>query len=306
MMSIGPCLPSQAAGSTFNYDAAFARNVGWLTQVEQRTLRTKRVAIAGLGGVGGAHLMTLTRLGVARFAIADFDRFDIANFNRQVGATTASLGRPKTVVLAEQVRLVNPEADIRIFEDGVTGENVADFLREVDCYVDGLDFFAFSARELVFGACARLGVPAVTAAPIGMGAAVLNFLPGRMTFEEYFRLADCSDTEKAVRFLAGLTPAMLHRGYLQDPSRVDLNAGFGPSTAMACQLCAGAAATETMKILLGRGRVLAAPWGFQFDAYTCRFKKTWRPGGNANPIQRVMIGVARRLYSRRTQSHSAT
>lgn len=46
----------------FEYDRAFSRNLGWLTEDEQRTLRDKRVAIAGLGGVGGVHLLTLSTL----------------------------------------------------------------------------------------------------------------------------------------------------------------------------------------------------------------------------------------------------
>jgi hypothetical protein len=63
---------------------------------------------------------------------------------------------------------------------------------------------------------------------------------------------------------------------------------------MACQLCAGIAGTEALKILLGRGKVLAAPWGFHFDAYRNRYVKTWRPGGNRHPRQRLMIAIIRR------------
>jgi len=280
----------------FEYDAAFSRNLGWVTEEEQRALRGKHVAIAGLGGVGGAHLLTLARLGIGRFTIADFDHFDIANFNRQAGASMDTLGRPKAEVMAEQLRAINPEVQLRTFDTGVTADNINLFLDGVDCYVDGLDFFAFAARELTFAACAQLGVPAVTAAPIGMGAAVLSFLPGRMTFEQYFCVQGCTDSEKAARFLVGLAPAMLHRSYLVDPSRVDLAARRGPSTVMACQLCAGMAATEVLKILLQRGPLLAAPWGLHFDAYTNRLKKTWRPGGNANPLQRLLLMVARRKY----------
>jgi molybdopterin/thiamine biosynthesis adenylyltransferase len=199
-------------------------------------------------------------------------------------------------VLAEMALQINPQLEIRRFGRGVDAGNIGDFLDGADCYVDGLDFFAFAARELTFAACARLAVPAVTAAPIGMSAAVLNFLPGHMTFEQYFRVQGCSDAEKAARFLVGLTPAMLHRGYLVDPTRVDLAAKRGPSTVMACQLCAGIAATEVLKILLRRGPVLAAPRGLHFDAYTNRMKTTWRPGGNANPIQKLLLVVARRAY----------
>ena len=287
-----------AKPAAFDYQTAFSRNIGWVTEAEQRALRAKRIAIAGLGGVGGVHLLTLARLGVGAFNIADFDRFDLANFNRQTGATLSTLGRQKLDVLGEMARDVNPEVDIRTFPDGVDQRNLDDFLAGADVYVDGLDFFAFAARRATFAACARLGVPAVTAAPLGMGVALLNFLPGRMTFEEYFRLEGQPESEQGLRFLIGLSPAMLQRGYLVDRSRVNLAAQRGPSTAIACQLCAGVAATEALKIMLGRGKVLAAPRGMQFDAYRNRMVKTWRPGGNANPLQRAALVIARRQLAR--------
>ena len=139
-----------------------------------------------------------------------------------------------------------------------------------------------------------MGVPAVTAAPLGMGASVLNFLPGEMTFEEYFRLDGFSEQEQALRFLIGLSPALLQRAYLVDPAAVDLAARRGPSTVIACQLCAGMAAAEALKIMLGRGKVYAAPVALQFDAYRGKLKRTWRPWGNRGPLQRVILAIARR------------
>ena len=56
--------------STFNYQSAFSRNLGWVTEGEQELLATKRIAIAGLGGVGGSHLLTLSRLGITQFNIS--------------------------------------------------------------------------------------------------------------------------------------------------------------------------------------------------------------------------------------------
>ncbi|HTE14831.1 MAG TPA: ThiF family adenylyltransferase [Burkholderiales bacterium] len=278
----------------FNYDSAFSRNIGWVTPSEQQALRGKRVAIAGLGGVGGAHLLTLTRLGIGSFHIADFDTFDIPNFNRQAGAMMSSVGRQKTEVLATMARDINPGLSIQVFEQGVTEQNLDAFLLGIDLYVDGLDFFAFSARKLVFPACAQLGIPATTAAPLGMGTAVLNFLPGGMTFEEYFCWDNCSEDEMALRFLIGLSPSMLQRGYLVDRSAVDFKARKGPSTPMACELCAGMAATQALKILLRRGEVISAPYGLHFDAYRNKLVKTWRPGGNRNPIQRLALWIAAR------------
>lgn len=285
--------------SSFSYDAAFSRNLGWVTAAEQARLRGKRVAIAGLGGVGGFHLLTLARLGIGAFHIADFDRFGIENFNRQVGASMSTLGAPKVEVLARMAADIDPEADIRVFAEGVETSNLDDFLAGTDLYIDGLDFFAFDARRAIFAACHARGIPAVTAAPLGMGAAVLSFLPGGMSFDDYFQWGDLPDEEKALRFLTGLAPAALHRTYLVDPSRVDFEAQRGPSTVIGCQICAGVAAAEALKILLGRGDVIAAPRGFHFDAYRNRFTRTWRPGGSANPLQRLVRAIARRQFATR-------
>lgn len=283
---------------TFDYHEAFSRNLGWFTEAEQARLRSARIAIAGLGGVGGIHLLTLARLGIGRFNIADFDRFDLANFNRQVGATMSTLDQSKLDVLHAQALDINPGIELQAFPQGVTDDNLGQFLEGVDVYVDGLDFFAFSARRATFAACHRLGIPAVTAAPLGMGAGLLVFLPGGMSFEEYFRLEGCDETEMALRFLIGLAPAGLHRPYLADPSRIDLANRRGPSTMIACTLCAGVAAAETVKLLLGRGPVRAAPWGLQFDAFRNRMATTWRPGGNRHPLQRLMIAIGRRQLLR--------
>jgi len=278
----------------FDYDKAFSRNIGWVTEAEQQQLRRSRVAIAGLGGVGGVHLLTLARLGIGKFHIADFDVFDQVNFNRQVGAGMQSLDRPKIEVLAEMARDINPEIEFTFFPDGVNADNVDAFLTDVDVYVDGLDFFVFEARRRTFAACEKKGVPVVTAAPLGMGTALLVFAPGGMSFEDYFGFEGCGELEMAVRFLVGLSPAMLQRGYLADMRRVNLAERRGPSSIAACQLCAGVAGVETLKLLLKRPGVRLAPWGSQFDAYRMRYVHTWRPGGFRNPLQRLMRYLVKR------------
>jgi molybdopterin/thiamine biosynthesis adenylyltransferase len=283
---------------TFDYGEAFSRNIGWVTEDEQAELRKKRIAIAGLGGVGGSHLLTLTRLGVGAFNLSDLDHFELANFNRQAGANVPHLGKAKLDVMRGAATDINPELEISSFPDGVSADNIESFLSGVDLYVDALDFFALEARRAVFAACAEKGIPAITAAPLGMGVAFLAFFPGQMTFEEYFLLAGHSEEEQAIRFLLGLSPAMLQMSYLADPTRVNLGDGKGPSTGMACELCAGMAGTQALKILLGRGDVPCAPRGVHFDAYRNKFARTWRPGGNANPLQQLTLWVARKRLAK--------
>ncbi len=278
----------------FSYDDAFSRNLGWLLESEQLRLQQTRVCIAGLGGVGGVHLLTLARLGVGAFSLADFDTYALANFNRQVGATMATLGKKKTDVMVAMARDINPDIDIRLFDQGLDATNLDAFLQDGNVYLDGLDFFALPVRRLVFARCRVLGIPAVTVAPLGMGAALLNFLPGGMSFDDYFQFEGQTEDEQALRFLVGLSPSMLQMSYLVDRSRVDLERRRGPSTAIAVQLCSGVAAAQVLKLVLGRGNVISAPRGLHFDAYRNELRRTWRPGGNRNPIQRLLLSVAKR------------
>jgi len=280
---------------TFDYKEAFSRNIGWITEQEQDILRNKRIAIAGMGGVGGSHLLTLTRLGVGKFNIADFDKFELANFNRQAGASVPHIDQEKAGTMDKLAHAINPELDIKRFEQGVTIDNLDEFLKGVDLYIDGLDFFVLDIRQKVFARCYELGIPAITAAPLGMGVALITFLPGKMSFEQYFKLEGHEPMDQQIRFLVGLSPAFLHQPYLVDKSRVNFVNKKGPSTPMACELCAGATATEALKIMLNRGKVQCAPWGYQFDVFRNKFKKTWRPWGNDNPIQKIAYKIASKM-----------
>jgi molybdopterin/thiamine biosynthesis adenylyltransferase len=286
----------KAGRNVFDANIAFSRTLGLVTPEELQTLRQKTVAIAGLGGVGGSHLLTLTRLGLGGFHLAEFDTFELQNFNRQAGATVDTIGRKKIEVMEEAARQINPGLRTQCYPEGITAANVDQFLQGVDIYVDSLDFFAFEARTRIFKACLEKGIPAVTAGPIGMGVALMNFLPGGMSFEEYFDWKDNdSDVDKAVKFLVGLVPSLSHRHSIVDRRFVNLAAKRGPSTPMACDLCAGFAGTQVLKILLKRGQVRAAPYSLHFDAYLERFysRKIWF--GNRNPWQKLKIALTHRM-----------
>lgn len=284
----------------FDYNAAFSRNIGWVTESEQQTLRTKTAAIAGMGGVGAEYLVTLSRLGIQNFHISDFDEYEVHNFNRQAGAFMSTIDQPKADTMLKVAHDINPEAQIKNFPEGINESNVDAFLEGVDIYVDSLDFFALAARKLIFARCKELGIPVVTAAPMGFGCAFLTFTPDSMDYETYFRFEDCdNEEEQYVKFLIGLSPAMLQRSYLVDPTRADFQKRVGPSVVMSVKLCAGIAVTNILKILLNRGDVVKAPWGLQFDAYKNKLKKTWRPWGNANPVQKLMFHIAKKIVLKR-------
>lgn len=288
----GP-VPDSVRADGFDRSQAFSRNLGLVQPDEQRHLQRSVVAIAGLGGVGGVHLTTLARLGIGGFHIADFDTFEIQNFNRQAGATVSSLGRSKVEVMASQLLDINPTVRLKCFNEGVHPGNIGEFLKGVDVVVDGLDFFAVEARELLFEEAERRGIPLVTAGPIGMSTAWLVFRPGSMSWKDYFAFHLARErSDKFLLFALGLTPRATQMSYM-DRRYVNLEEQRGPSLSLAVQLCAGVAATEVVKLILGRGKVLAAPYFHQFDAYKGKLvlgKLVW---GNRGWGQRLKILIYR-------------
>lgn len=273
--------------ASFDYGAAFSRNLGLVDSLEQNRLKHSVVAIAGLGGVGGVHLTTLARLGIGGFHIADLDSFEVQNFNRQTGAAVSTLGRPKIDVMAERLLDINPSAQLRSFDKGISPATINAFLHGVDVVVDGLDFFAVKARELLFDEAQRRGIPLITAGPIGMSVAWLIFKPGSMPWRDYFAF-DLAKTkfEKYLLFALGLTPQATQMSYL-DRTHVNLEEHRGPSMALAVELCAGVAAAEVLKLILGRGPVQAAPHYRQFDAYKGKLVKGQLHWGNRGWLQRL-------------------
>ena len=240
----------------------------------------------------------MARLGIGNFSIADGDEYEVANFNRQAGASINTVGRGKAEVMAEQALAINPNANVRRWDEKITGDNVDSFLDGVDVLVDGVDFWAFDARRMLFRAARERGIWVVTAGPIGFSTAWLLFDPKGMTFEDYFDLrSDLTPTEQFVAYALGLAPQMTQRPYL-DMSCIDGDAARGPSAALACQLAAGVVGAEVVKILLGRGQLRPVPFYAQFDAYRGILRQGRLFWGNRGPVQRIKRQVMRKLVEK--------
>ena len=297
-----------SALARWSYNEAFSRNIGLLTQEEQDRLRRSHVAIAGMGGVGGVHLITLARTGIGNFTIADPDCFELANMNRQYGARIDTLGQSKVEVMAEEVRRINPEAVVRALDESISADNVASFLEGADLVIDGLDYFVIQARRQLFREARRRGLWTLTSGPHAFGATLLCFSPSGMTFDDYFDVHNgMSEADQTIAFGVGGCPRPIHLPYLDFKKFFSFGERRSASAGLACQLASGMVAAEAVKILLNRGRVRPAPCYLQFDAYRQKLVKGRLLWANRHPAQRLKRWwLGRQRAARANQNPTAT
>jgi len=123
-------------------------------------LATSVVAIAGVGGVGAIAAEMLGRMGIGHLKIADPDIYETHNLNRQLFATTETLGRNKAVCAAERLRIINPECRVEVFERGIVLDNIEAFCEGTDLLVCQAD--RESSKTLLYRAAKRFRIPVVT------------------------------------------------------------------------------------------------------------------------------------------------
>lgn len=289
--------------TNFNYELAFSRNLGFLSRAEQNEISKKTIAIPGMGGVGGHHMHSLARLGFRRFKIADFDTFEQHNFNRQIGARISTLGQNKAEAMKRMILDIIPDAEIEVFTNGVSSDNYTSFLNGVDVVVDGLDLYVIKPRIELYDLAYDKNIPVVTAGPLGMGTSLLTFMPGQMKFSTYFDITTAmTESELLAKFLAGICPTFYYIRYLLYKEELDVKSGRVSSLHVGCLAATTALAAEVTKIVLGRGAITCAPDSIQWDFYLNKHKKNWRPFGNRNPLQRLMIFIIKRKMAQLSKS----
>ena len=125
-------------------------------------LSAASVLIIGLGGVGGYAVEALARAGIGRFGLVDFDVISESNCNRQILATTESIGRKKTELAAERIRSINPTAEVEIFDCFADESNIDAILSKVDpsYVIDAVD--TVSAKLAIISASQERSIKVLT------------------------------------------------------------------------------------------------------------------------------------------------
>ena len=146
-------------------------------------LKASRVAVFGIGGVGGYVCEALVRTGVGAFDLIDDDKVCLTNLNRQIIATRKTVGQYKTDVMKERIHDINPDADVRVHQCFFLPENADRFpFEEYDYIVDAMD--TVTAKIALVMKAQEMNIPIISS----MGA-------GNKLDAGAFRVADIYETK---------------------------------------------------------------------------------------------------------------
>lgn len=249
----------------------FSRNLGLVTKEEQQALQDATVAVAGVGGDGGLVAEGLARLGVGGFSLADPETFEAENLNRQNASSVHTVGRNKAEVLSQVIKDINPDARIKTYTDGVSPDNIDEFLSDADLLIDETEFTLPHLAVLLGRTARKKGIVMLTGFNVGFGTVVTAFAPGGQTIEAYLGLPEDVPVDSPMdipieKWLPRL-PDYIDRDLVAKVSRGEIPA---PTVIAGVQLASGVVITEAFRHLTGRetGRAIVAPDVFWFDALT--------------------------------------
>lgn len=160
----------------------FSRTCSLIGAEAMEKLASAKVAVFGIGGVGGYVCEALARSGVGSFDLTDMDTVSVSNLNRQIIASGSSIGRQKAEVMKERILDINPDADVTVRSCFFLPENAANFPFEEYTYVvDCVD--TVTAKIEIILRAKKHGIPVISS----MGA-------GNKLDPSRFRVADIYDT----------------------------------------------------------------------------------------------------------------
>ena len=145
----------------------FARNTLYWGEENQKLLSSKKVAIFGLGGVGGYCTEALARAGVENLTIVDFDTVSLSNINRQIIALNSTVNQKKTKLFEQRLKDINPKINLQIIDDFYNSEEtIIDFSKEhYDFVADAID--TMRSKIHLLESCYKNNIPIISSMGAG-------------------------------------------------------------------------------------------------------------------------------------------
>ena len=223
----------------------------------QHKLLSSSVLVVGLGGLGSPVSMYLATSGVGRLIIADNDRVELSNLQRQIIHADADVGQPKTDSARRTLKSLNPEVVVEVVRARLDRETLSEQVTRADVVVDGSD--NFETRHAVNRACVEVGKPLVSGAVVRMEGQVAVFAsaPDAPCYECLYPEAPTNDEScvengilapvagvvgsvqavEAIKLLLGIGEPLVGRLLLFDGARMEWRTLTIPKDP-ACAVCA--------------------------------------------------------------------
>ncbi len=182
-------------------DARFIRNLGAITPEEQATLLKKTVFIAGCGGLGGFVAEMLSRIGIGKLVLCDYDKFEDSNYNRQVFCIGRTMGKNKAEGIAELFE-EDGRCEVEAHTERINAVNAHTLIAGCDVVVDALD--NIRARYDLQHACKKAGIPMITGGVSHWHGHVSTIYPGDDTLKKIYGDAKEESKPSVVCFAAGV------------------------------------------------------------------------------------------------------
>lgn len=218
-----------------------------LNKKEQLKLKNSQITVIGCGGIGGASIEMLARMGIGNLRIVDKDVFDTSNINRQLMSNFDSVGRPKTEVTKEKVQSINPFIKVKTINEELDQNNVSRIIKGSDIVLDALDNLL--SRIFVSRCASKLDIPFIHGAIHGTMGQLSVFTRKTPSYEKSFQLPSEGKS---------LTDDVISE-------IIKLNRGVPPVIGPVPNIVGCIQAFEAVKIITGKGKTIMAPRVLIFD-----------------------------------------
>ncbi|MGC9517587.1 MAG: HesA/MoeB/ThiF family protein [Methanomicrobiales archaeon] len=231
------------------YWEIISRQMGILTKKDQLKLKKSNITVIGCGGIGGAAIEMLCRMGIGNLKIVDKDSFDVSNINRQIMSSFYTVGKSKIKVTEKVVKSINPFINLDPIEEELNEKNVEEIIKNSHIVIDALDNLI--SRIHVSRCCHELEIPFIHGAVHGSMGQITTFTKNTLNYEEIFKLPSLNKD---------LDKKMLKKIY-------DLNKDTPPVIAPVPNIIGCLQTFEALKLISKKGNPILAPKVLTFDLF---------------------------------------
>lgn len=247
----------------------FGRNRGLISDNEQEKIQNISIAIAGAGGDGGLLAERLVRFGVGKIILADPEVFEVPNINRQFASNQKNIGRNKAEAVAEELQFINPNLEVVFYKEGLTKDNIADFVTAADIIIDEIEYSLPALSVMLHQETRKQDKYLFMGANVGWGASIFCFSPTGKTFEQQFEYNEKQATINPLQYLKK-KPECISDELLQTVLEGNMPM---PSLSSSVGLVASVMANEIILFITGKRKTLIVPQFLFIDLFDLSIDK---------------------------------